>query len=103
MAFGNGNDVGDGDGDSGGNGGRRQQHGNGSGSGSGTATAAAAGLLVERVEEHTVESGEVGGVLKGGLYTLHSDKCIIMLALSMTIAIIVAKKSVTQKPIVEIL
>ena len=32
---------------------------------------------------------------------LHGDKCIVMLALSMTIAIIVAKKSVTQKPIVE--
>ncbi len=32
------------------------------GGGSGTATAAAAGSLAERVEEHTVESGEVDGV-----------------------------------------
>ena len=32
------------------------------GGGSGMATTAAVGLLVERVEEHTVESGEVDGV-----------------------------------------
>jgi hypothetical protein len=36
--------------------------GNGNGSSSGTAMAAAMGSLAERVEEHTVESGDVDGV-----------------------------------------